>query len=84
MTSKRKLPDNKQKFPDNGQAELDPEELPDPGSEAAVKMGCRCPVLDNYHGEGMGVDEDGNRLFWYSSDCEIHCADSAAAYSELH
>lgn len=24
--------------------------IPNPGSDAAIKMGCTCPVLDNAHG----------------------------------
>jgi len=81
MASKRKLPNSSEKLPD---AEIDPEILPNPGSEEAVEAGCLCPILDNRHGEGVGDDENGNRLFWYSSDCALHCADSAAAHSDLH
>jgi hypothetical protein len=47
--------------------------IPNPGSDAAIKMGCKCPVLDNGHGRGCGwVGEDGTELFWQSDICPIH------------
>ena len=41
-----------------------------PGSDAAIKKGCTCPVLDN----GRGNEELG-RIggFWISQDCPVHC-----------
>lgn len=44
---------------------------PNPGSEEALDMGCRCPVLDNHHGRGFpwgGIDPS----FWISELCPIH------------
>jgi hypothetical protein len=41
--------------------------VPNPGSDAALKLGCKCPVLDNGHGRGDGP-------FWISSDCKMHHA----------
>lgn len=41
--------------------------MPNPGSRAALALGCRCPVLDNHHGQGM----PGGR-FWISGDCMLH------------
>lgn len=47
--------------------------IPSPGSDAALKLGCKCPVLDNGHGRGCGwVGEDGTELFWQSDICPIH------------
>ena len=43
-----------------------------PGSDEAIKEGCTCPVMDNYHGEGAYRDSDGNPVFWYSGDCPVH------------
>jgi len=40
--------------------------IPNPGSDEAIKLGCTCPVMDNWHGE----KNDG--LFWYTSDCPVH------------
>jgi len=37
-----------------------------PGSDAAIKLGCTCPVLDNAHGRR----NDG--LFWINGDCPVH------------
>ena len=49
-------------------------ELPNPGSDEALDLGCTCPVLDNGHGRGCGMaDENGKLLFWYSADCKVHC-----------
>lgn len=40
-----------------------------PGSDEAIKAGCKCPVLDNAHGKGyMGVEG----VFVYSELCGIH------------
>jgi hypothetical protein len=42
---------------------------PNPGSDAAIDLGCICPVLDNGHGnEQLGKE----RGFWISADCELH------------
>lgn len=40
-----------------------------PGSDEALRKGCRCPVLDNAYGRGvMGAGRD-----WYiSGDCPLH------------
>ncbi len=48
---------------------------PNPGSPAAVKAGCTCPVMDNGHGRGyMGGarDKDGNVMFVMNSTCPLH------------
>ena len=39
---------------------------PNPGSDAALELGCSCPVLDNAHGRR----DDG--LFWIAADCPVH------------
>ena len=39
---------------------------PNPGSDAALALGCTCPVLDNAHGR----HDDG--LFWIAADCPVH------------
>lgn len=45
--------------------------IPLPGSNAAVALGCTCPVIDNGHGAGRGCD--GPRLGWIIDlDCPIH------------
>lgn len=46
-----------------------------PGSDEAVKAGCKCPVLDNAHGKGYmgGVkDDEGDTVFVLNLDCELH------------
>jgi len=45
-------------------------EQPNPGSDAALKQGCTCPVLDN--GRGIGFVVDGERQFWVNGDCPLH------------
>lgn len=46
-------------------------DVPNPGSNEAIKMGCTCAVIDNYFGAGFqygGVDPS----FWISADCPLH------------
>ena len=43
--------------------------VPNPGSPAAIEIGCTCPRIDNEHGRGyMGIPT----VFVYSEDCPIH------------
>lgn len=41
---------------------------PNPGSDAARKMGCKCPVLDNNRGLRPPWPGD----YWVSEDCPVH------------
>ena len=41
-----------------------------PGSDESIKAGCTCPVRDNYHGEGILIDDI--RQFWIDSHCPLH------------
>lgn len=44
-------------------------DTPNPGSDAAIAIGCKCPVMDNGRGRGyMGLAG----LFVYSMDCPVH------------
>ena len=44
-------------------------DTPNPGSDAAIAIGCTCPRMDNGRGRGyMGVAG----LFVYSADCPVH------------
>ena len=46
---------------------------PNPGSREARKAGCKCPVLDNAHGQGyMGLG-----LFIVSEKCAMHWSKKA-------
>lgn len=48
---------------------------PNPGSDEAIKLGCKCPVLDNARGRGYmgGVkNADGSTAFVYSAACPLH------------
>ncbi|BAY55214.1 hypothetical protein NIES2135_20370 [Leptolyngbya boryana NIES-2135] len=42
---------------------------PNPGSNEALNLGCRCPVLDNSHGKGYFMQPG---LFVFNSDCPLH------------
>ena len=44
---------------------------PPPGSNEAIELGCRCPVMDNRYGAGAYI-KDNEPIFWYSLDCNIH------------
>lgn len=48
---------------------------PNPGSEEAIKDGCKCPVMDNFRGRGIPMTaKDGTiqTAFWMSGDCPLH------------
>lgn len=45
--------------------------IPNPGSDAAIAMGCTCPVLDNGHGNER-LDRPGERGFVMNSECPLH------------
>ncbi len=45
------------------------EKKPNPGSDAAQKMGCNCAVLDNNHGKFAPWPPDG---WWIREGCPIH------------
>ena len=42
---------------------------PNPGSQAALNLGCRCPVLDNNYGRIAPWGEFG---WWINGDCPLH------------
>lgn len=46
------------------------ENVPPPGSEEALKIGCKCPVLDNVNGKGYMHCAD---LYVFSLECPLHC-----------
>ena len=51
------------------EAEIAAETVPNPGSGAALALGCRCPVMDNWRGS----DEIGRiRGFVMVADCPLH------------
>lgn len=45
---------------------------PNPGSDESVWLGCRCGTLDNEHGRGYGIGEDGALLFCINQTCPLH------------
>lgn len=51
--------------------------IPNPGSEEAIKQGCSCPVLDNNHGRGVSQG-GGEPLFWMDDGCILHGAEASA------
>ena len=48
--------------------------VPNPGSDAALELGCTCPVVDNGHGKGCGY---GKNMFWHTAGCPVHHPNSA-------
>ena len=54
------------------------DETPNPGSDEAIRLGCKCPVLDNEHGRGIPWPRDDGRdpvkfpSFWTNADCPLH------------
>jgi len=43
--------------------------IPAPGSDAAIALGCTCPVMDNGHGRGY-MGQKG--IYVYRVDCPVH------------
>jgi hypothetical protein len=55
--------------------------MPNPGSQEAMDMGCKCAVLDNGHGQGSGwKNDDGSPVFWINVECPIHGTYKVAMY----
>ncbi len=45
-----------------------------PGSAEAGRRGCTCPVLDNYHGQGLYFDAEAERMMYVINEtCPLHC-----------
>ena len=44
--------------------------VPNPGTQDAIDMGCTCPIIDNHYGEGIPTDD--GFAFWYNQECPIH------------
>lgn len=42
---------------------------PNPGSDEALDLGCKCPIIDNNHGRFPVMGEDG---YWINEACPIH------------
>lgn len=49
-----------------------PDKLPNPGSDEALKLGCACPAVDNCHGRGYHTGKNGEPCFVYNLTCPIH------------
>jgi len=49
-------------------------DVPNPGSREALKLGCRCPVMDNNHGQWPPFPADEGRAagWWLSTRCPVH------------
>jgi hypothetical protein len=48
------------------------EQLPNPGSPAAVEAGCKCPIMDNHNGRGFFMGAENGPLFWMVMICPLH------------
>ncbi len=46
--------------------------VPKPGSQAAINLGCTCPVIDNHHGEGVPMGGGNGVSFWMNAGCPVH------------
>jgi hypothetical protein len=59
--------------------------VPNPGSDAALDLGCKCPVLDNGHGRGFpyprtdGRDPNEFPSFYVNESCPLHGTESGDA-----
>lgn len=43
-----------------------------PGSDAAIAAGCKCPVLDNNRGAGIRHLAGDDPTFWVNAECPMH------------
>jgi hypothetical protein len=53
-------------------------DVPNPGSDAAYKLGCQCARIDNHYGAGFpwpDPDHPGEMKvsFWITDGCPLHC-----------
>lgn len=51
---------------------------PNPGSQEALDLGCRCPVFDNCHGKfppWPPTDEYPEGCWYINGECPIHVGD---------
>lgn len=56
------------------------QQLPAPGSDAAVAAGCTCPRMDNGFGGGYlggAKNEHGETLFVINGNCPLHGREAA-------
>ena len=51
---------------------MTPRIVANPGSDAAIELGCSCAVIDNARGRGAGL-LDGQPLFYITVGCSLHC-----------
>lgn len=56
------------------QEPIEPRIVPRPGSDAARRRGCRCPVIDNNRGRGAYVNDEGEPIYWITESCPLHDA----------
>ncbi len=47
------------------------DKTPPPGSEAALDLGCLCPVMDNNYGRGFSL-VGGEPQYWHGANCPLH------------
>lgn len=45
---------------------------PNPGSDEAVALGCKCPRMDNCYGRGYRTLANGDPVFVTMSECKLH------------
>lgn len=48
------------------------DKVPNPGSEAAVRLGCFCSRMDNCHGKGMDFGDGKPNRFFADKRCPMH------------
>jgi hypothetical protein len=47
------------------------QEIPNPGSDEAFKLGCCCSFISNNYGVGV-LDKKGNPQFYITEGCPVH------------
>ena len=68
MTTEPTLAERKPQMITDSNEQID---VPPPGSKEAVELGCKCPVIDNHYGRGIG-EINGRMMYVISGDCPLH------------
>lgn len=56
---------------------------PNPGSDEAVALGCKCPRMDNCYGRGYRTFEHGKVAYVIVGNCEMHWIDIEGEEEDL-
>ena len=50
--------------------------IANPGSREARDQGCKCPIYDNHHGQGIQLHDE--LIYWVHDKCPVHVIEVAS------